>query len=155
MEPKYFTCPEAGKVVRTPEGYHAFVPAPPPGIAYEPELVLMLSRADAAVSELAGLIGRSGWTDGPAGTAGVSETLALAGRADGQVILLDGATSRVRTVFGGNVETLAGGQRGGTVDGPGEGAGFGWPRGVAVASDGSLLVADALEHSLRQVILGP
>ena len=55
MEPKYFTCPEAGKVVRTPEGYYAFVPAPPPGIAYEPELVLMLSRADAAVSELAGL----------------------------------------------------------------------------------------------------
>ena len=55
MEPKHFTCPEAGKVVRTPEGYYAFVPTPPPGIAYEPDLVLLLSRADAAVSELAGL----------------------------------------------------------------------------------------------------
>ena len=55
MEPKHFTCPDAGKVVRTPEGYYAFVPTPPPSIAYEPDLVLLLSRADAAVSELAGL----------------------------------------------------------------------------------------------------
>ena len=104
-----------------------------------------------AVSELAGSIGQSGWTDGPAATAGVSETLALAARADGHVILLDGATSRIRTLGGGVVETLAGGQRGGTVDGPGESAGFGWPRGVAAAPDGTLLVVDALEHSLRQV----
>ena len=55
MDPKDFACPDAGKVVRTPEGYHAFVPAPPPGIAYDADLVAALSRADAAVSELSGL----------------------------------------------------------------------------------------------------
>lgn len=55
MDPKDFVCPDAGKIVRTPEGYHAFVPAPPPGIAYDADLVAALSRADAAVSELSGL----------------------------------------------------------------------------------------------------
>lgn len=55
MDPRDFVCPDAGKIVRTPEGYHAFVPAPPPGIAYDADLVAALSRADAAVSELSGL----------------------------------------------------------------------------------------------------
>lgn len=36
------------------------------------------------VSELAGSMGQHGWSDGPAAAAGVSETLALAERADGQ-----------------------------------------------------------------------
>lgn len=55
MNAAEFVCPEAGKVVHTPEGYAAFVPAPPSEIAYDAELVLLLSRADAAVSELSGL----------------------------------------------------------------------------------------------------
>lgn len=55
MDPTEFVCPAAGKVIRMPEGYTAFVPAPPSGIDYDPELVLLLSRADAAVSELSGL----------------------------------------------------------------------------------------------------
>lgn len=55
MDPTEFVCPEAGKVIRLPEGYTAFVPTPPSGIDYDSELVLLLSRADAAVSELSGL----------------------------------------------------------------------------------------------------
>ncbi|MCG3201474.1 MAG: Adenosine monophosphate-protein transferase SoFic [Gammaproteobacteria bacterium] len=56
MDPTEFKCPEAGRVIRTAEGYHAFVPAPlPPRIDYTPELVLTLSRADAALGELSGL----------------------------------------------------------------------------------------------------
>ncbi|MFQ5899654.1 MAG: Fic family protein [Candidatus Methylomirabilia bacterium] len=51
-----FRSAEAGKVIQTREGYAAFVPAPlPPDLAYQPGLVLALSRADAAVSELSGL----------------------------------------------------------------------------------------------------
>ena len=43
----------AGRIVRTPQGYDAFVPAPlPPDIDYDRDLVLALSRADAALSEL-------------------------------------------------------------------------------------------------------
>lgn len=46
----------SGRVVDVPQGYCAFVPAPlPPAINYDAELVRLLSRADAALSELSGL----------------------------------------------------------------------------------------------------
>ncbi len=58
MDTKAFKPNPAGKLVRTVQGYHAFVPAPlPPKIQYTPQLVLLLSRADAALSELSGLVG--------------------------------------------------------------------------------------------------
>ena len=51
-----FRSPETGRVVRARGGYDAFVPAPlPPALAYDHDLVLALSRADAALSELSGL----------------------------------------------------------------------------------------------------
>lgn len=56
MDPTQFHCPDAGRVIRIPSGYAAFVPAPlPPDIQYDAKLVIRLSRADAAVSELSGL----------------------------------------------------------------------------------------------------
>ena len=56
MDPKDFHAPTAGKVIRTPTGYRAFVPATlPPTLKYDTQLVLSLSRADAALSELSGL----------------------------------------------------------------------------------------------------
>jgi Fic family protein len=56
VNPADFRAPEAGRVIRTPGGYYAFVPAPPPPkLAYDDGLVLALSRADAALSELSGL----------------------------------------------------------------------------------------------------
>lgn len=43
-------------MIRHTTGYYAFLPAPlPPKLNFEPDLVLMLSRADAALSELSGL----------------------------------------------------------------------------------------------------
>ncbi|MCA1829017.1 MAG: N,N-dimethylformamidase beta subunit family domain-containing protein [Myxococcales bacterium] len=108
-----------------------------------------------SVSTLAGSVGNSGWADGPASSAQVSETLAVAALRDGQLAFLDGASARVRVLRNGLVETLAGGQRGGTVDGFGDDAGFGWPRAIAAAPDGSLLVADPREHALRRITLGP
>ncbi len=56
MDPKDFHAPQAGRVVRTTQGYAAFVPAPlPPKLNYDSELVLALSQADSALSELSGL----------------------------------------------------------------------------------------------------
>ncbi len=56
MNPDDFRSPEAGRVIKTSSGYHAFIPAPlPPDIQYDPNLVLALSRADTALSELSGL----------------------------------------------------------------------------------------------------
>jgi Fic family protein len=51
-----FQAPQAGQAIYTSRGYWAFIPAPlPPEILYDPHLVLSLSRADAALSELSGL----------------------------------------------------------------------------------------------------
>jgi len=56
MDPTAFQSPAAGRVVKTPGGVHAFVPAPlPPALRWTPGLVLALSRADAAVGEISGL----------------------------------------------------------------------------------------------------
>jgi Fic family protein len=56
MDPKLLTSTVAGRVVRAAEGYWAFVPAPlPPALEYDRETVLLLSQADAALSELSGL----------------------------------------------------------------------------------------------------
>lgn len=53
MDPVRFHASAAGKVVKTPGGFSAFVPAPlPPKLDYGQDLVLALSRADAALSEL-------------------------------------------------------------------------------------------------------
>jgi Fic family protein len=55
MNPSDFKAPQAGRVVKCRD-YWAFVPAPlPSAIDYDPALVLLLSRADAALSELSGL----------------------------------------------------------------------------------------------------
>ncbi len=56
MDPSQFHAPSAGRIVTTSEGYAAFVPAPlPPRLRYSSELVLALSRADAALGELSGV----------------------------------------------------------------------------------------------------
>jgi Fic family protein len=56
MDPSEFKATAAGRIVRCPEGYAAFVPAPlPPRLTYSRELVLALSRADAALGALSGL----------------------------------------------------------------------------------------------------
>lgn len=56
MNPQDFQATQAGKVITTPTGYAAFVPAKlPPTLTYDTQLVLSLSRADAALSELSGL----------------------------------------------------------------------------------------------------
>jgi len=56
MDRKQFESSGAGRLVRAAEGYWAFVPAPlPPPLRYDEETVLLLSQADAGLSELSGL----------------------------------------------------------------------------------------------------
>lgn len=56
MNPEYFKSPSAGRVLLHATGYHVFIPATlPPALTFDDDLVLMLSRADAALSELSGL----------------------------------------------------------------------------------------------------
>ncbi len=47
MNPIDFRAPSAGKVIRTPKGYSAFIPAKlPPTPTYDTQFVLSLSQAD-------------------------------------------------------------------------------------------------------------
>jgi hypothetical protein len=56
MNPQDFTTQRAGRLAKMPTGYWAFIPAPlPPEINYDSGLTLLLSQADAALSELSGL----------------------------------------------------------------------------------------------------
>lgn len=56
MTPENFKNPNVGQVMLHPTGYFAFVPAKlPPSIYFDNDLVLKLSRADAALSELSGI----------------------------------------------------------------------------------------------------
>src|SRR5438552_8896644 len=56
MNPKDVVSNRAGRMVKTPTNYWAFIPSPlPPAIEYDPSLTLLLSQADAALSELSGL----------------------------------------------------------------------------------------------------
>ncbi len=56
MNPKDFKSTLAGRAIKTLAGYWAFNPAPlPPKIEYDAGLTLLLSQADAKLSELSGL----------------------------------------------------------------------------------------------------
>lgn len=56
MRREDFHKPLQGELVATPQGVLAFVPAPlPPAIAFDTELVRLLSMADARLSELSGM----------------------------------------------------------------------------------------------------
>ena len=56
MQPSEFESRRAGRVIKGPGGYWAFVPAPlPPRIEYDAGLVRLLSETDAALSELSGV----------------------------------------------------------------------------------------------------
>jgi DNA-binding beta-propeller fold protein YncE len=104
-------------------------------------------------SQVAGQLFVEGWEDGPASDATMYHNVAIAVRpSDGQILLADSASARIRALRNGTVDTLAGGMRGGTVDGRGDQAGFGSPRGIAIAPDGSAYVIDTKEHALRRIV---
>jgi hypothetical protein len=110
------------------------------------------ASATHAVSQFEGQLFVEGWDDGPVSVATAYHTVAIAIRqSDGQVVMADGASARIRALLNGNVVTLAGGRRAIAADGPGAEAGFGSPRGVAVAPDGSIYVVDAKAHALRHI----
>jgi hypothetical protein len=51
-----FIAVEAGSIYRSRDGIDTFVPAPlPPKLSYDRHIVLALSRADTALSELSGV----------------------------------------------------------------------------------------------------
>ena len=74
--------------------------------------------------------------------------------AAGNVYVADRLNSRIRKILpDGTVSTVAGGAGAGFVNGPLSTAKFMYPRGVAVASTGQLVVADTENHVIRVIDL--
>jgi hypothetical protein len=103
------------------------------------------------VTTWAGALGRVGWADGPMDQASFQEMINLATRPNGDVVVLDNATYRVRLIAGNQMTTLAGGATATLVDGDGGSAGFAFPRAAAFADAHTLYVTDNGNHALRRI----
>lgn len=112
------------------------------------------AAAHATVSTFAGSESGMAGDGGPADQARLMSPTGVATAADGSVLVADTGNHRVRRVAaGGTISTFAGtgGQDVFGDGGPAVDAALDSPAGVAVMPDGSVLVADAGNHRIRQI----
>lgn len=107
------------------------------------------------VKVIAGVENRAGFADGAGAGALFDGPIGVGVGADGTVYVADTYNDRIRAIDNqGTVRTLAGGGEPGHLDAAdGAQARFHTPCGIAVAPDGSLVVADTGNHRLRRVEL--
>jgi sugar lactone lactonase YvrE len=93
-----------------------------------------------------------GWSDGVKETAVFDAPSGLTVDAEGNIYVADTGNHVIRKIdTEGNVTTVAGDGVQGNQNGTGEGAQFYHPQDVAVAKDGTLYIADTLNHSIRKI----
>jgi sugar lactone lactonase YvrE len=134
----------------------------PSAIALAPDGTLIVAETGAhvirridpqsgRVSLIAGVPGRAGYLDGSGAEALFDGPIGVAVGSDGLIFVADTYNDRIRTIGpDGLVHTLAGGEPG-FIDAAGAEARFDTPCGVAVAADGSAIVADTGNQRLRRV----
>jgi hypothetical protein len=106
---------------------------------------------DGTVSTLAGS-GSAGFTDGAGAAAQFNYPYGVAVDGEGSIIIADADNHRVRKLTpDGTVSTLAGSGIAGFEDGVGTAAQFNHPRGVAVDGEGSFIIADWGNHTVRKL----
>ncbi|BFH69923.1 hypothetical protein J27TS7_26640 [Paenibacillus dendritiformis] len=122
----------------------------------------LIRRADAAgqVTTLAGQVRMAsgtgepngGWADGKSAEARFHRPMGMAEDREGNLYIADAGNHVIRKLDkSGRLTTVAGSGLAGWKDGAGSEARFNEPRDVAVAEDGSLYVADALNHVIRRI----
>lgn len=93
-----------------------------------------------------------GLVDGKVAASVFQQPKGLAADAQGNVYVADSENHAIRKIdSSGNVTTLAGSGVLGSKDGKGKDASFHSPQDVAVAADGTLYVADTLNHAIRKI----
>ena len=128
------------------------------GVAVHGDRIIACSRPqifsislDGVVTVLAGGT-EVGFADGNGPDARFTEPQGVAIREDGSVVVADTRNHSIRLVTPeGDVTTLAGNGEDGFADGNGPNARFYSPYGVAVRRDGTIVVADTMNHSIRLV----
>ena len=101
------------------------------------------------VSDVAGT-GIAGNTDGPALEASFNVPQGLAVGPDGVLYVADRSNCRIRKIDKGIVSTVAGTDAG-YLDGPAGSAKFAAPSDLTVGSDGTIYVADTINHRIRKI----
>ena len=128
------------------------------GVVYVADLgnsVIRKISVSGFVSTLAGIPGESGYRDGLPGT--LSEPVALTlSPGDTALYVVDRVTNMVRRVSTatGEITTIAGSGSVLHLNGPGPGAGFNQPYGLALGPDGWIYVSDSGNHAIRAVAPG-
>jgi sugar lactone lactonase YvrE len=102
------------------------------------------------VTIVAGAENRKGFADGESSKALFNAPIGLAVTNDGKIYVSDTYNDKIRLIENGRVSTLAGSEKGVT-NGIGAEAEFDTPCGLAIWSDGSLLVADTGNRLIRRV----
>lgn len=138
--------------------------ATPSGIAIAPDGTLVVAdpgshtiqRIDPATGTatlVAGKPNESGFADGATATARFNAPVGVAVSADGTIFVADTYNDCIRAIDkDGSVRTVAGGDGPGFADqAVGTAARFDTPAGIAVAPDGTLVVADTNNHRIRRV----
>lgn len=93
-----------------------------------------------------------GWSDGNNNLAVFSNPSGITADTQGNVYIADAGNNSIRVIsLNGQVTTLAGDGLIGYQDGVGENAKFNHPLDVVVAKDGTLYVADTLNHLIRKI----
>jgi sugar lactone lactonase YvrE len=93
------------------------------------------------------------YKDGPANQAFFNNPLGIAVTSEGGLVIADSLNNSIRYLFNGKVSTLAGDvdQFAGETNGIERTAQFSIPSDVAVAADGSILVADSFNNKIRAI----
>ncbi|MDR6548934.1 stalk domain-containing protein [Paenibacillus qinlingensis] len=93
-----------------------------------------------------------GLLDGKAAEAFFNEPAGLASDTKGNVYVADAGNHAIRKIdVNGNVTTVAGNGVPGNKDGKGAAASFNHPSDIAVSPDGTVYVADSLNHTIRKI----
>ena len=114
------------------------------------------------VTTFAGAGGQSGYQNGtlaqarffePAGLYISGNILYVADSANHAIRAIDIAGGTVSTIAGrpGEIDRRTGYPAGGYIDGPNQEALFNFPRNIALMEDGSILIADSLNHAIRMI----
>lgn len=108
------------------------------------------------VTVLAGADGSAGTADGSGAMARFNAPSGLSAASDGTLIVSDTANATIRRITAGGVVTTLAGSHGvrGNFDASGTAATFSSPMGLARAADGMVFVADAMNHTIRQISPG-
>ena len=136
----------------------------PSSVAYDPttgnivvadtySIKIRLITPGGVVTTAAGnTIGSPGFADGTGSAASFSSPYGVAVLSNGTIVVADTGNNRIRLVTPlGVVTTIAGNATGGGGDGTGTAASFYNPSGVAVLSNGTIVVADQSTNKIRLV----